>query len=171
MQIDLTVRDLEPADLPDLDWSGGAEHVRYLAEGLGRAAAGEVAQLVVLARNGRSVGFGAVDFTVDADGGRLWMLSVRESWQSLGVGTFLIGALEDRVVARGRRRATLGVEHDNPRARDLYLRLGYRPYGSALDSWRVGGGRTYVTVTDVMAKDLTARDLTARTRGTEEPTA
>jgi ribosomal protein S18 acetylase RimI-like enzyme len=159
MHIDLAVRDLEPADLPDLDWSGGAEHVRYIAEGIGRAAAGEIAQLVVLAGNGQSVGFGAVDFTVDAAGGRLWMLSVRESWQSLGIGTLLIGALEERVLARGRRRATLGVEHDNPRARDLYLRLGYRPYGSALDSWRVGGGRTYVTVTDLLAKNLMATDL------------
>ncbi len=154
MDITLSARELDPADLPDLGWSGSDAHLQAIARDLGRAVAGEIVQLVVALPNGRLVGFGAVDLSLAADSGRLWMLSVRESWQSLGVGSYLIQALEQRIVARGRRLATIAVEHDNPRARDLYLRLGYRPYGTALDSWGTAQGQTYVTVTDLLHREL-----------------
>lgn len=154
MEIPLTVRELDPAALPELDWTGSGAHLQAIARDLGRAAVGDVVQLVVAAANGSLVGFGAVDLTQGDSSGRLWMLSVRESWQSLGVGTLLIRELEQQIVARGRQRATIAVEHDNPRARDLYLRLGYRPVGTELDSWTTGLGQTYVTVTEVLHRDL-----------------
>ncbi len=157
VDIPLTIRTLEATDLPDLGWTGGEEHLRAIAGDLGRAAADEISQLVVSVPNGCLVAFGAVDFTTDTDAGRLWMLSVRPSWQSLGIGTALITALESEVVARGRSRATIAVEHDNPRARELYLRLGYRSYGSALDRWSVGRDQTYVTVTDLLHRFLDGR--------------
>jgi ribosomal protein S18 acetylase RimI-like enzyme len=94
-----------------------------------------------------------VDFRRDLDVGRLEMLSVHETFQDLGVGTWLIRALEERVRAAGRSKAELTVEHDNPRAGALYRRLGYREVGSALESWPSGGG-TYVTVTTVLQHDL-----------------
>ena len=34
MELRLSFRDLEPADLSDLDWSGGPEHIRAVAAGL-----------------------------------------------------------------------------------------------------------------------------------------
>ena len=154
MDIPLTVRELEGTDLPELDWTGSDEHLRAIAHDFGRASAGEITQLVVGVPNGRLVGFGAVDFVRSDDSGRLWMLSVRPSWQSLGVGSALIAGLEQAVLDRGRTRATIAVEHDNPRARALYLRLGYRPSGSELDSWGAGPGRTYVTVTEVLYRTL-----------------
>ena len=154
MDIAVTVRELDPADLPELGWTGSATHVRAIARDFARVSAGEVVQLVVAVPNDRLVGFGTVDLALAADSGRLMMLSIRESWQSLGVGTHLILALEREIVARGRRRATIAVEHDNPRARDLYLRLGYRPYGTALDSWATSQGQTYVTVTDLLHREL-----------------
>ena len=42
----LGFRDLEAADLSDLDWSGGPEHLRAVAAALQAAYAGEVALLV-----------------------------------------------------------------------------------------------------------------------------
>jgi ribosomal protein S18 acetylase RimI-like enzyme len=46
------------------------------------------------------------------------------------------------------------VEHDNPRARALYERIGYTEAGAALDSWPVAGGRTYVTACTIMERRL-----------------
>jgi ribosomal protein S18 acetylase RimI-like enzyme len=104
--------------------------------------------------NGCLVGFGAVDLRRSSDSGTLWMLSVRDSWQSLGVGTRLIRTLEERILAGGRDVAIITVEHDNPRAAALYRRLGYVEAGSELDSWSIGRNRTYVTVCSVLRRRL-----------------
>jgi ribosomal protein S18 acetylase RimI-like enzyme len=154
VKLRLTVRDLEPPDLADLDWSGGAEHVRALAAALQASYAEEMAVLVVALANGRLAAVGAVDFRSEPGAGVLTMLSVHEHLQSLGLGTRLIAALEKRVRRRGLRRVQLGVEHDNPRALALYRRLGYREVGSRVESWPVAGGRTYVTVSAVLERDL-----------------
>jgi ribosomal protein S18 acetylase RimI-like enzyme len=153
MQLTLNLRDLQPDDLGDLEWSGGPEHIVALAGALQASFTGEVALVVVELANGRLIANGAVDFRRDPDVGRLEMLSVHETFQDLGVGTWLIRALEERVRAAGRSKAELTVEHDNPRAGALYRRLGYREVGSALESWPSAGG-TYVTVTTVLQHDL-----------------
>lgn len=155
VKLRLTVRDLQPTDLGDLDWSGGSEHVRAMAAALQAGYAGGVDVLVVALANGRLVATGAVDFRPDAEVGELTMLAVHEHLQSLGLGTRLVAALEERVRARGLSRSRLSVEHDNPRARALYLRLGYREVGGRVDSWAVAGGRTYVTVAAILEHDLT----------------
>ncbi|MET0694380.1 MAG: GNAT family N-acetyltransferase [Propionibacteriaceae bacterium] len=154
MQLTLTVRDFEPEDLSDMEWSGGPEHITALAEALQASFAGDVAMVVVALPNGRLIANGGVDFRKYADAGLIWMLSVHETFQGMGVGTRLIQALEDRVVERGVRKARMGVEHDNPRAAALYRRRGYREVGSTLESWATSGGRTYVTVCTVLERDL-----------------
>ena len=157
VKLRLTVRDLEPTDLGELDWSGGSEHVRAMAQALQASYAGDMAVLVVALANGRLAATGAVDFRPDPEAGELTMLAVHEHLQSLGLGTRLVAALEKRVRARGRALSRLSVEHDNPRARALYLRLGYREAGSRVESWPVAGGRTYVTATAVLERDLTGK--------------
>ena len=154
MDLPLSVRDLEPEDLPDLDWSGGPEHLRAVAEMLQASWAGELAALVVALPNGRLVASGAVDFRPNPSVGELTTLAVHERLQSLGLGTSLIAALEQRVREHGRRRARVTVEHDNPRAAALYRRLGYVEVGSRVETWPVAGERTYVTVTTVLERDL-----------------
>jgi ribosomal protein S18 acetylase RimI-like enzyme len=153
-QLTLTVREFEPEDLGDLEWSGGPEHITALAEALQATFTGEVAMVVVALPNGRLIANGAVDFRKQADAGVIWMLSVHETFQGMGVGTALIRALEDQIVQHGLMQARLDVEHDNPRAAALYRRLGYREAGSVLDSWPTAGGRTYVTVCAVLQRDL-----------------
>ena len=157
MQLTLTVRDFEPEDLGDLEWSGGPEHITAVAEALQASFSGEVAMAVVALPNGRLIANGAVDFRKHPDAGEVWMLSVHETFQSMGVGTALIDALEDRIVGKGLRTARLSVEHDNPRAAALYRRRGYREVGSELDSWPTSGRRTYVTVCTVLERDLGSR--------------
>jgi ribosomal protein S18 acetylase RimI-like enzyme len=162
MQLTLTVRDFEPEDLADLEWSGGPEHITALAEALQASFSGEVAMVVVALPNGRLVANGGVDFRTYADAGLIWMLSVHETFQGMGVGTVMIQALEDRIVGRGLRAARMDVEHDNPRAAALYRRRGYREVGSMVGSWPTSGGRTYVTVCTVLERDLRAAALDSR---------
>jgi ribosomal protein S18 acetylase RimI-like enzyme len=156
MQLALTVRDLGPEDLTDLEWSGGSEHLNAVAEALMATYTGDVVLLAVALDNGRLIGCGGADLRRHADAGTLWMLSVHETFQGLGVGTLLIRALEDRVRERGVPAVRLTVEHDNPRAAALYRRLGYREVGAAIESWPVSGGRTYVTVCTVLERSFTS---------------
>ena len=85
-------------------------------------------------------------------------LSVHGALQSCGIGTMFIQAAEQRILARGLRRAELGVEECNPRARALYDRLGYVAYGRAPDSWDEqapdGTIVRYETVCTLMRKEL-----------------
>ncbi len=154
MRLRVWFRVLEPADLTDLDWSGGPEHLRVVAEAIGAAYAGEVVLRVGHLENGRLVALGGVDFRPDPESGLLWMLSVDERFQSLGIGTRLVHQLERAILRHGRTVARLTVELDNPRAASLYRRLGYRQEGPALDWWPVAGGRTYVAACTRWAHDL-----------------
>ncbi|MDX2290799.1 MULTISPECIES: GNAT family N-acetyltransferase [Streptomyces] len=129
------VRDLLPADLPACAWSGSATHVRHVGHELTRAAAGEVDYLAVCTPADLPVAIGGVDYRASEGAGTLWQLAVMPALQSCGLGTLLVRAAEQRIRDRGLRRAELAVEEDNPRARALYERLGYRAYGRAPDAW------------------------------------
>ena len=152
MELALSFRDLEPADLSDLDWSGGPEHIRAVAEALEVAYTGEIALVVGCLPNGRLIAMGGVDFRSSKDAGIIWMLAVHERFQSLGAGAELIAALEYKIIDHHRPLARMLVEHDNPRARTLYERLGYSEAGTTLDSWSVAGGRTFVTACTIMER-------------------
>ena len=110
--------------------------------------------LGVTVNNDRLIAMGGVDFRLSEDAGSIWMLAVHERFQSLGIGTQLIAALQQKIIDHGRPIARMLVEHDNPRARALYERLGYSERGPALDSWPVAGGKTYVTACTIMERRL-----------------
>ncbi|KJS53527.1 GCN5 family acetyltransferase [Streptomyces rubellomurinus subsp. indigoferus] len=158
IRLDLSVRDLAETDVPRCGWSGSPAHVRQLVHQLRRAGAGEIDYLAVCTPVGFPVALCGVDYTVTPGAGMLWQLSVHPALQSCGIGTLLIRAAERRIGARGLTRAELRVEEDNPRARALYERLGYRAFGRAPDSWDVeaedGSIHRYETMCTMMRKDL-----------------
>ncbi|WNI24981.1 GNAT family N-acetyltransferase [Streptomyces sp. ITFR-16] len=158
MTLTLSVRDLTHDDLPSCGWSGSALHVAHVADELERARRGEVDYLAVCLPSGAPVAIGGVDYRVKEGAGTLWQLAVHPALQSCGIGTFLIEAAEQRIAARGLRRAELGVEEDNPRARALYERLGYVAFGRSPDAWDElapdGTLRRRETMCTDMAKDL-----------------
>lgn len=82
----------------------------------------------------------------------------RDDLPSCGIGSLLIDAAEQRIRARGLRRAELAVEMNNPRARALYERLGYVACGSRPEQWdeRADDGSVsrYHTVCTLMRKEL-----------------
>jgi ribosomal protein S18 acetylase RimI-like enzyme len=120
--VDNLVRD----DLPMLGWSGGSAHLASVSRALDRVASGEVEYLVVRAPSGYPVAKGEIDYAVKPDTGTLSHLVTADELRGAGIGTHLIAVAEARMRARGVRTAELAVEDDNPRARALYMRLGYR---------------------------------------------
>ncbi|KAA2257541.1 GNAT family N-acetyltransferase [Solihabitans fulvus] len=154
----LTVRDLTEADLGSCSWSGSALHLEAVARALDRARRDEVDYLAVCPPSGLPVAMCGVDYQAKPGAGTIWQLGVHPALQSCGIGTVLIHAAEQRILGRGLRRAELGVEEDNQRARALYERLGYVSYGSEPDAWDElgpdGAVRRYETVCTLMRKQL-----------------
>lgn len=156
--IPLTIRDLTAEDLPSCAWSGSATHLASIARALDRARRGEVDYLAVCPPSGLPVALGGIDYAESPGAGTLWQLAVHGTLQSCGIGTILIHAAEQRILARGLHRAELGVEESNPRARALYDRLGYVAYGRASESWDEqapdGSIFRYETMCTLMRKEL-----------------
>ena len=73
-----------------------------------------------------------------ADGysrGYLYSLRVRPEWQARGIGTRLLKAAESTLRARGFTMAVIAAGKENPRARQLYERLGYRTFADDPGVW------------------------------------
>lgn len=118
-------------------------------------AAGVAEYLAVCAdRTNLPVAIGGVDYERAAGAGTIHQLATLPALQSCGLGTVLIGAVEDRI----RQRGLAGVEHNNWRARALYERLGFVAFDNRPDAWDEeaadGTIRRYETICTIMAKDL-----------------
>jgi ribosomal protein S18 acetylase RimI-like enzyme len=154
----LTIRNLTRDDLPSCTWSGSATHLAHVAQALERAERGEVDYLALCPPSNLPVAIGGIDYAVTPDAGTLWQLAVHPALRSCGIGTILIRAAEQRILARGLHRAELGVEEINPRARALYERLGYLAYGRKPEAWDEeaadGSVTRYETVCTLMGKEL-----------------
>jgi ribosomal protein S18 acetylase RimI-like enzyme len=157
--IPIRVRDLTLADLPDCTWSGSPLHLRAVARELARVEAGVAEYLAVcIAKTDRPVAIGGIDYEIAPGSGTIHQLATMPALQSCGFGTALIEDAERRIRGRGLTRAELGVEHQNPRARALYERLGYVAFDDVPDAWDEeapdGTIRLYETMCTVMAKEL-----------------
>jgi ribosomal protein S18 acetylase RimI-like enzyme len=148
----LEVDDLRRFDLAVLGWSGSPLHLQNVAKALDRVPSGEVDYLVVRAPTGEPIAKGGIDHCDPHGPGKLWQLATHPALQSLGIGTVLIGALENRIRSRGIPAAWLGVEVNNPRASALYQRLGYRPFANETDRWedQDESGNTFWYETDLV---------------------
>ena len=87
---------------------------------------------VWLAYNGRTavgccVACYAISTAVGATVAKLDDVCVLPGHEGLGIGTAMIGGLEAGLRDRGVRRIDTSCHIENPRARDFYVRLGFRP--------------------------------------------
>lgn len=158
LPVELTVRAICVDDLPGLGWAGSPLHVSMMAEQMRRHTPRTKEFLGAFLRTGVSVAKGEI--TYSDDGGQIGSLAVRAEWQSLGVGTLLIAGLEQRIRDRGLRYSALDVEDENPRARELYERLGYVAYDRQPEAWdeRNAAGHVvrYETMCTLMRKELSS---------------
>ena len=133
--VQVVVRDLVEEDLRACGFAGTELHLEQVRRELERVKLGEVDYLAVCTKAGLPVAIGGVDYVPHPGAGSLWQLAVQPALQSCGIGTLLIGAVEERIRGRGLQRAEVAVELSNPRARALYERLGYVAYEERLEGW------------------------------------
>lgn len=138
----LRIRVAREEDLPALEWEGEYTHFRRLYQDIFRSAQRGEAVLWVAELEGKIIGQLFVQLSSGrpelADGERrayIYGFRVRSEYRRRGVGTRMMNAAEMDLVKRGYRLVTLNVNRDNPGARRLYERLGYRVVGSEEGRW------------------------------------
>ena len=90
--------------------------------------------------NGEKAGF-IVGSIEDAGGervGHIYTLDVKCKFRRVGVGSALLQALESFFIKRGAVRSCLEARSDNIAAKNLYIKLGYRPMGIIRDYYGPG---------------------------------
>jgi ribosomal protein S18 acetylase RimI-like enzyme len=141
----LVVDELTFDDLDQIAWSGEPRHRVAVSEALGRVSSGGVEYLAARVPSGGPVAKVGIDYARYPGSGYLWQFATHPQLQGLGIGSFLMAAAEARIVRRGLHLARINVERDNPRARQLYERLGYAVMGHDTETWErvdVAGGIT-----------------------------
>lgn len=133
----LRLDDLTEDDLSSLGWSGTPSHLVSVRRALDRVASGGVEYLVVRAPDGHPIAKAGIDYAANPGAGTLWQMATAHELQGRGIGTHLISVAESRIRERGLSVARLDAEDNNPRARALYERLGYRETGRRSAAWDV----------------------------------
>jgi ribosomal protein S18 acetylase RimI-like enzyme len=150
VELALAIRPAVPDDLDQLEWYGHQRHVRpHIAAVLERRERDE-AELLVAVANDFAVGRIGIDVVRRPGKALLWSFAVIPHLQGLGIGTALIEAAEAVVAERGFETIEIHVGKDNPRAQQLYERLGYSVVGEEQASWSYldERGETVVVVDD-----------------------
>jgi len=130
----ILIRHLEESDLRELEWNGEFRHFRKVYENAYvRMLTGKLAAWVVVLPPEGVIGQAFVQFICDrpelangSDRAYMYSIRIKPQYRSLGIGTMLMTAVEKELFNRGIRIATLNVAKDNPRAQQLYERLGFR---------------------------------------------
>jgi ribosomal protein S18 acetylase RimI-like enzyme len=137
LHLDVVVRTAHAEDLKRLEWFGMfTPHRSLIREAYERQEEGEVVMLVAEV-NGFPAGQAWVDLVRREmiSAGYIWAMRVIPILQRKGVGTRLLQAAEEAMRARGLTRSEIGVEKDNPGARRLYERAGYRVVHEEYDEY------------------------------------
>lgn len=135
-ELEVTVRDARPSDLPGLSAIGYSDHPVIHRDRL-RDADGCNVHYLVAEVGGTAVGFALLVFQIPpgwlGSGSAeflpgLWDLYVAEGRRGQGIGARIIRHSEKLTARAGHDRLYLSVDPiENRRAYELYLRLGYAP--------------------------------------------
>ena len=139
----LTIRQVTRDDLPGLEWDGEYWKFREVFANLYRnTLSGRSLMWVVVSPDGGLIAQAFVMLKSGerdaADGeSRAYVFSfrVREQWQNRGLGSHLMGFVEDDLRNRGYQYITLNVAKGNQGALRLYKRLGYKVIESRPGIW------------------------------------
>lgn len=140
---DLVIRQVTKADLPALEWDGKYQKYRRMFANLyHNTRSGRALMWVVETQQGEIVGQAFVMLKSSehdaADGvnrAYVFAFRVKRAWRNRGIGAFLMGHVEEDLHQRGFNYVTLNVAKENPDAKRLYKRLGYKVIGSQPGIW------------------------------------
>ncbi len=128
----VTVRLTRATDLLELEWHGLYTPMREVIQAAFRAQTrGDLAMLVADI-NGFPAAQAWVDFVRKGRMGlaTVWAVRVFPPFQRCGLGSLLMQAVEQEVLAHGMDTAELGVDRDNAEVLSFYKRLGYTAMGA-----------------------------------------
>lgn len=156
----IRIRSATLEDLPALEWWGWhSEHRDIIHRVYEEMLRGESLILVAEA-GGFPIGQAWIDFEKRAAdrAGLLWAVRIIPGFRNLGIGTRLMRIAERIMLERGLPVSELAVEKDNPDAKRLYERVGYRVFTEERDQqlFHEGDGTSGVIETDqwILRKDL-----------------
>lgn len=137
------IRPLVKKDLQALEWNGEFTHFRRLyADSYERMLNGENLMWVAELPGTGIIGQVFIQFICGqpelADGrNRAYFYSfrVQPAFRNLGLGSLMIKTIEEDLRQRGFSFLTLNVAKDNPRARELYERHGFKVIGQEPGIW------------------------------------
>ena len=159
------VRPIRAGELPALEWDGLHTRFRRVFQQTYEDAVRGRRIMLVAAADQEMIGQVFIQLSSTearyADGfsrGYLYSLRVRPEWQGRGLGTRLMQAAEAALLARGYQTAVIAAGKDNPGARRLYERLGYRAFADDPGVWYFqdvnGVQQSVIEPCWVMQKDL-----------------
>ena len=141
LELPVALRLATYSDLPKLEWYGQYTHFRTLFRRTYREQLQQRRLMLIADCNDFPIGHVFVQLN-RGDGGRygkrnayLYSLRVMDMFRGQGIGTMLIREAEVLTAEQGFGWATIAAAKDNPRARRLYERLGYRVVGDDEGKW------------------------------------
>jgi ribosomal protein S18 acetylase RimI-like enzyme len=136
------IRPIRAAEVPALEWDGAYTRYRKVFQQTYEDAQRGQRIMLVAVAGAQLIGQVFIQLSSTerryADGysrGYLYSLRVRAEWQQRGIGTRLVTAAEAALRARGFNTAVIAAGKENPRARQLYERLGYRTFADDPGVW------------------------------------
>jgi ribosomal protein S18 acetylase RimI-like enzyme len=137
-RVEVSIRALQERDLRPLEWHGGEDLREFYAALWGAHAAREI-HVLVAEFNGFPIGLANIRWPgkpTQPGVPDVQSLRVHPIFRGLKIGSLLLETCEILVAARGHNRIGLSVGLDNPKAKKLYERHGYRVDGEAYcDVW------------------------------------
>ena len=127
------------SDLPKLEWYGQYTHFRALFRRTFQEQMQQRRLMLLADCNNFPVGHIFIQLNHERGDKRkrayFYSLRVMEMFQGHGIGTSLIHEAELLAAEHGFNWATIAAATDNPRARRLYERLGYRVFAEDDGKW------------------------------------
>lgn len=139
----LTIRPVRETDLHALEWDGEYQRFRRMYAQLFRQSQQKkILMWLVEMPLQEVIGQAFVMLTSGerdaADGftrAYIFAFRVKAHWRNRGIGSYLMDYVEKDLYEKGFRFVTLNVAKENPDARRLYERLGYKVIGSKPGIW------------------------------------
>lgn len=140
---EVVIRTVRESDLPALEWGGEYSHFRLLYQDVYRGVLrGESIMWVAELDSAGIIGQLFVQLVASrgelADGVRrayLYAFRIKPSFRQHGIGSQMLEMVEADLSKRGFHWVSLNVGKDNPPARRLYERHGYRVVASEPGRW------------------------------------
>jgi ribosomal protein S18 acetylase RimI-like enzyme len=142
LELPVALRLATYSDLPKLEWYGQYTHFRALFRRTYQDQLQHRRLMLVADCNNFPIGNIFIQLNNNeariSEGRRrayFYSLRVMEMFRGFGIGTQLIHEAESLTADHGFSWATIAAAKDNPRARRLYERLGYRVFGEDEGKW------------------------------------